>query len=84
MQIMMHGSQIFRAFLRKFEFTCEGMDGELSFDNATMRRIININETEISLDGSKTGANGRSAVSFYDPHCPIINKVVPQLYGDIR
>ncbi len=48
----------FRAFLVKFEFAHEGMNGELIFDDATMHCIINIDETEICLDRSKTRASG--------------------------
>jgi hypothetical protein len=52
----------FRAFLLKFEFTREGMDGELISDDVTMCCIINIDETEISLDGITTKASGRPVV----------------------
>jgi hypothetical protein len=69
----------FRAFLLKFELACEGTEGGLIFDNVTMHCIINTNEMEISLDGSKTKAGGRPAVLFYDPHLPIISRSVTKL-----
>ena len=33
-----------------------------------------IDKTEVSLDGSKTNAGGRPAVSFHDPHFPLTQR----------
>ncbi len=41
---------------------------------AMMRRIANINETEVSFDSSKTNAGGRQAVSFHNPHFPLTQR----------
>ena len=41
-----------------------------------LRRIININETKASLDGSNTQAGGHPAMSYRDPHLPQIMKLV--------
>jgi hypothetical protein len=60
----------FRAFLIKFDFAGVGDDGEPTFTEAQLRQIMNVNETEISLDASNTRAGGRPAVSFHDPHLP--------------
>ena len=39
-------------------------------------QILNVEETEISLDGSKMRAGGRPAVSFYNPNLPLANRSV--------
>jgi len=58
----------FRAFLIEFDFAGVGNDGEPTFTEAQIHRIMNVDETEISLDASNTRAGGRPAVSFHDPH----------------
>ena len=60
----------FKAFLVEFDFAGVGDDGELTFTEEQLRRIKNINETELALSGD-THAGGRPAVAFYDPHLPI-------------
>ena len=64
----------FKAFLIEFGFTTIGSDGRLVISEAMLRRIANINETEVSLDSSKTNAGGRQAVSFHDPHFPLTQR----------
>ena len=64
----------FQAFLIKFDFTGVGDDGEPTFTEAQLRRIMNVNETEISLDTSNTRAGGRPAVSFHDPHLSLTSR----------
>jgi hypothetical protein len=64
----------FKAFLIEFGFATIGSDGRLLIMEATMRRIVNVDETEVSLDGSKTNAGGRPAVSFHDPHFPLTQR----------
>jgi hypothetical protein len=32
-----------------------------------LHRMVNVDKTEISVDGSKTNVGGRPAVSFHDP-----------------
>jgi hypothetical protein len=66
----------FKAFLVEFDFA--GVDdegGELTFTEEQLRRIMNIDETELALNGD-THAGGRAAVSFYDPHLPIASRSV--------
>jgi hypothetical protein len=58
----------FRTFLIEFDFAGVGDDGESTFTEAQLRQIMNVDETEISLDASNTRARGRPAVSFHDPH----------------
>jgi len=41
-----------------------------------LRRIGNVDETELSLDGSETQAGGRPAMSYRDPHLPMIMRSV--------
>jgi hypothetical protein len=58
----------FKAFLIEFGFTTIVSDGRLVISEATLRRIANVDETEVLLDGSKTNAGGRPAVSSHNPH----------------
>jgi len=59
----------FKAFLVDFGFATIGSNGRLVILEATMlRQIVKVNKTEILLDGSKTNAGGRPAISFHDPH----------------
>jgi hypothetical protein len=64
----------FKAFLIEFGFATIGSNGRLVISEAMLRRIANVDETEVSLDGSKTNAGGRSAVSFHDPHFPLTQR----------
>ena len=64
----------FRAFLIEFNFAGIGDDGEPTFTEAQLRRIMNVDETEISLNASNTRAGGRPAVSFHDPHLPLSSR----------
>jgi hypothetical protein len=43
-----------------------------------MRRIGNVNETEIAVDGSQMGAGGRPALSFHGPQLPLTSRAVPK------
>ena len=65
----------FKAFLVEFDFAGVGDDGELTFTEEQLRRIQNIDETELALNGD-THAGGRPAVAFYDPHLPIASRSV--------
>ena len=64
----------FWAFLIEFDFAGAGDYGEPTFTDAQLRRIMNVDETEISLDASNTRAGGRPAVSFHDPHLPLTSR----------
>jgi len=44
-------------------------DGEVVFSEAQKRRIINIDETNLSLDGSDGGRGGRPASTITIKHC---------------
>ncbi len=44
-----------------------------------LRRIINVDETKASLDGSNTQEGGCPAMSYWDPHLPQIMKLVAKL-----
>ena len=65
----------FKAFLVEFNFAGVGDDGELTFTEEQLRRIQNIDETELALCGD-THAGGRPAVAFYDPHLLIASRSV--------
>jgi hypothetical protein len=70
----------FRAFLIEFDFASIGDDGaELTFTEAQLRRIMNVDKTEVSLDASNTRAGGRPAMSFHDPHFPLTSRSTAKL-----
>jgi len=59
----------FWAFLIKFDFAGIGDNGaELTFMEAQLLWIKNINKTEVSIDAHNTKADGRPAVLFHDPN----------------
>ena len=65
----------FKAFLVEFDFAGVGDDWELMFTEEQLRRIKNIDKTELALNGN-THAGGRPAVAFYDPYLPIASRSV--------
>jgi len=65
----------FKAFLVEFDFAGVDDGGELTFTEEQLRRIKNINETELALNGDMH-AGGRPAVAFYDLHLPIASRSV--------
>jgi hypothetical protein len=69
----------FKEFLIKFRFTTLDGNGELIFMPEMLRRIANVDEMETLLDGSDTQAGGRPAVSYQDPHLPMIMRSVVKL-----
>ena len=68
--------QSFQAFLIKYEFAQEGSNGELVINDATKFCILNIDETELVHDRSKSRAGGRPEVTFYDPRLPMAKRPV--------
>jgi hypothetical protein len=64
----------FKAFIIEFGFATIGSNGRLVISEAMLCWIANTDETEVSLDGSKTNAGGRPAVSFHDPHFPLTQR----------
>jgi len=62
----------FKEFCFKFEFATPNCNGDAVFLLEMLRRIGNLDETELSLDGSETQAGGRPAMSYRDPHLPMI------------
>ena len=69
----------FKTFLVEFDFAGVDDDGELTFTEEQVRRIKNIDETELALDGS-THTGSRPAVSFYNPHLPIASRSVAKIF----
>jgi hypothetical protein len=61
----------FKIFLIEFGFATLGGNGEPIFDKEMKHRILNVDETEISVDRNKTRAGRRPEVSFHDPHLPL-------------
>jgi hypothetical protein len=62
----------FKEFCFKFEFAMPNCHGDAVFSPEMLHCIANINETELSLDGSETQEGGRPAISYRDPHLPMI------------
>ena len=58
----------------EFDFASVGDDGEPTFTEVQLRQIMNVDETEISLDVSNTRAGGRPSVSFHYPHLPLTSR----------
>ena len=69
----------FRAILIEFDFAGVGDNGDPTFTEAQLHQIMNVDETEISLDASNTRAGGRPAVSFHDPHLPATSRSTAKL-----
>ena len=70
----------FKKFLLKFGFApLDDGTGELIFSPEMLRRIVSVDETKASLDGSNTQAGGCPAMSYCDPHLPQIMKSVAKL-----
>jgi hypothetical protein len=61
-------------FVLAYGFATLTSDKEVHFSLEQRRRIANIDETEISLDGSTSLAGGRPSVHFYDPNLPLASK----------
>jgi hypothetical protein len=56
----------------KYEFAQPGSSGdEIIVKEENLHWILNVDETKMSLDGSKTNAGGRPAITFHDPHLPM-------------
>ena len=53
-------------FLVEFGFTNHNVNGELVFEDGALCRILNMDETCISLDGRDGYRGGRPAVTYYD------------------
>jgi hypothetical protein len=49
----------------------DGVEGEIFFTEAQKRRIVILDESSFSLDGSSGRAGGRPSLVFYDPTAPI-------------
>jgi hypothetical protein len=56
----------------KYEFSQPSSNGdEMIVKEKNLHWILNIDETKMSLNGSKTKAGSRLATTFYDPHLPM-------------
>jgi len=60
--------------LIEFGFAYNNANGELVFEDGALSRILNMDETCISLDGSNDNQGGRPAVTFYDKRFPQLGK----------
>jgi hypothetical protein len=61
----------FKVCLIGFGFAVFGCNAEPVFDEKTVHQILNLDEMNILVDGSKTIMGGRPEVSFHDPHLPM-------------
>ena len=66
----------FKEFCFKFKFATPNCNGDAVFLPETLRRVANVDETDFSLDGIDTQAGGRPAMSYRDPHLPMIMRLV--------
>jgi hypothetical protein len=66
----------FKEFCLKFEFATPNCNGDAVFLPEMLRRIGKVDETALSLNGSETQAGGRPAMSYRDPHLPMIMRSV--------
>jgi hypothetical protein len=65
-----------KEFCFKFEFATPDCNGDAVFLPEMLHRIANVNKTELSLNGSETQVGGRPAMSYQDPHLPMIMRKV--------
>jgi hypothetical protein len=63
----------FKVFLIEFGFAIVGCNGEPVFDEKMVHQILNIDMTDISVNGSKMSVGGGPEVSFHNPHLPMPN-----------
>ena len=66
----------FKEFCLKSEFAMPDCNGDAVFSPEMLRCIANFDKTELSLDRSETQAGGRPAMSYQDPHLPMIKRSV--------
>ena len=62
--------------LIKLGFAKKNKDGEIEISASQLQRIINLDETCLSLDGNQGRRGGRPSVSFFDPNIPQTGKTV--------
>ena len=60
--------------LEELGFGTRDSDGNFNIPDEQLLRIINIDETCLSLDGSSGNRGGRPEVHFYDPRLPSLGK----------
>jgi hypothetical protein len=65
-------------FFIEFGFAYHNANGELVFKDGALSRILNMDETCISLDGSSGNRGGRPTVTFYDKRFPQLGKATPK------
>ena len=51
-------------------FATQNLEGDVTISENQLYRIINLDETCLSLDGSKGNRGGRPEVTFFDPRFP--------------
>jgi hypothetical protein len=66
----------FKEFCLKFKFSTPDCNGDAVLTPEMLRRIANVDEMDLSLDGSETQAGGCPAISYWDPHLPMIMRLV--------
>ena len=55
-------------------FATQNLEGDVTISENQLYRIINLDETCLSLDGSKGNRGGRPEVTFFDPRFPQLGK----------
>ena len=60
--------------IEQLGFARRNSDGERVIPDDQLSRILNVDETCLSVDGSQGNRGGRPAVTFYDPRLPTIGR----------
>jgi len=60
--------------IEQLGFATRNSDGDLIIPDDQLSRILNVDETCLSVDGSQGNRGGRPAVTFYDPRLPTIGR----------
>ncbi len=63
-------------FVVDYGFATINSSNELHFEEKMKRRILNLDETCLSLDGSNGNHGGRPTVTYYDVHFPQLGKAM--------
>jgi hypothetical protein len=62
------------AFVVEYGFTTINQNGQLHFDEKMKMRVLNLDETNMSLDGSNSNRGGRPTATYYDLRFPQLGK----------
>ena len=61
-------------FVVEYGFATINQNGQLHFDEEMKMRVLNLDETNMSLDGSNGNRGGRPTATYYDVRFPQLGK----------